>query len=204
MRVVALDLETTGLSSQYDQILQIGVAVMERGEVIGEPFYTRVQGSVKLKISLEALDAQIGVLSAPDGPDRLAEWYRLVMDAPSSRDVAVAFRAWAEAMECARYPVVAHNASFDYAFCANWWGFQQRVLFGYRSPLSPMWICTKELAQQDERFTGMKSFGLDQVAKVLDLPPRPAEHDALQDAILAGKVFHALQSAPTTALPLTP
>ena len=187
---VALDLETSGLSPQYDQVLQVAVVPMEAGQIIGEPYYKRVLPLDKFRISREALAAQIGEVT----PDTLKKWWEdITRDGEESREVLEGLRQWALDGGYDALPVVAHNASFDWGFF-NQWVYIWRVRMGHRSPLGPLWICTKETAQRHPHFAGARSFNLDIVSQGLGMPPRPKAHDALQDAILAGQVYHALTS----------
>jgi DNA polymerase III epsilon subunit-like protein len=187
-RYVAIDLETSGLNSTYDQILQVAVVPMESGQIIGDPYYTRVLPGSKFRISREALETQVG---ETDGDALKAWWEKLHSDGLESRAAMQGLIDWARDGEYRDLPVVAHNASFDWGFFSQW-VFIWRVMCGHRSPLGPAWLCTKEIAQGHEHFKGAKSFSLDLVSQALGLPLRPKGHDALQDAILAGQVYHAL------------
>jgi DNA polymerase III epsilon subunit-like protein len=187
-RYIALDVETSGLNSTYDQIMQIAVVPMERGEIVGDPYYTRILPSSKFSIKREALEVQAGEVTG----DTLKEWWdSLTRDGVESREAMSGLIEWSRAGNYGGLPVVAHNASFDWGF-VNQWIFIWRVMAGQKSPLGPWWICTKTLAQNHSHFEGCKKFGLDVVAAGCGLPPRPKEHDALQDAILAGQVYHRL------------
>ena len=187
-KYVAIDLETSGLSASYDQILQVAVVPFEAGEIAGDPYYTRVIPGSKFKISREALEAQAG---ETDG-DALKNWWeKLHADGLESRAAMQGLITWSIDNGCRDLPVVAHNAPFDWGFFSQW-VYTWRVMCGQRSPLGPLWLCTKEIAQNHPHFKGAKAFGLDIVSQGLGLPPRPKAHDALQDAILAGRVYHAL------------
>ncbi len=189
-RILALDLETTGLSSQYDYISQIGAAVMENGECLGIPFYSEVQPNLsKFKISLEALAIQTGDIRDKKGQKEAAEWFAKIFDFPEPKQVAKDFRDWLVANDAKHLPVVAHNASFDYAFL-NQFQFNNRLVFGKEQFLSPVWIDTIALAKW--AIPGGDSYSLDAVLCALRLPPRPGHHDALQDALLAGRAYDLL------------
>jgi len=191
-RVVALDFETSGLSSQYDYILQVGLAIMEGGEVVDEPFYTRVQPNLaKFKISGDALAAQLGDIFTEDGMGKLATFMMALRDAPSSREVAQSLASWSERTGAWKFPVVAHNASFDCAFFSQWKFQQSSVL--RPSPLSAVWIDT--ITMMERAFPGGQSYNLDTCLLLAGLPSRPADHDALQDALLAGRLYAHLVEA---------
>jgi DNA polymerase III epsilon subunit-like protein len=187
-RYVAIDLETSGLNSTYDQILQVAVVPMESGQIIGDPYYTRVLPGSKFRISREALETQVG---ETDGDALKAWWEKLHSEGLESRAAMQGLINWARDGEYLNLPVVAHNACFDWGFFSQW-VYNWRVMCGLRSPLGPMWLCTMEIAQGHPHFKGAKSFSLDLVTQALGLPLRPKGHDAMQDAILAGQVYHAL------------
>lgn len=190
-RIIAIDLETTGLSSQYDYIVQVGAIVMENGEPASDPFYSRVQPSLdKLKISTGALAAQAGDVTTKEGRGKVAEWLGCLYDSPPSRDVAESFLEWAEKVGSSTVPTVAHNAAFDYGFFSSW-QFQQKAAFKHRQPISPVWIDTIAMARL--AYPGGRSYALDEVLLLCSLPPRPTNHDALQDALLCGQVYFKLR-----------
>ena len=184
-RIVALDLETTGLVANYDYIVQIGAAVMGQGQVVGAPFYSRVQPSLdKLKVSLGSITAMVGDLRSEAGGAKCADYVRELIDSPPAREVAMQFAGWASDSGARDLPVVAHNASFDHAF----WGqfaFQQKAAMPVS--VSPVWICTMEMAKR--AWPTARKYGLDECLISAELPARPEGHDALQDAILAGRLY---------------
>lgn len=190
-KVLVIDLETSGLNASYDYILQIGAVVMEDGNVIGSPFYTRIQPNPeKLKISTGALKAQVGDMETDEGRARLPEWLKQIFEAPTPQKVAVDFVSWLDANGAANIPIVAHNAPFDMGFLAQF-VFQQRGAFGKTQRFSPVCIDTLTLARL--AMPGEGSYALNGVLLALGLKPRPDAHDALQDAILTGQAYHKLR-----------
>lgn len=188
-RIVALDIETTGLSSQYDKMRQIAAAVMEDGEVVGDPFYTYVGCDPrKMSLKLEALEVTCGDVTTEDGAAKLRAWIMQGLEAPQPPEVATQFAAWSDMTEAWKHPVVAHNAHFDHGFIGQWC-FNNRARFRV-PPLSPVWICTLTLSQWLHK--DAKGHGLDDVCARLGLAQRPQAHDALQDAVLAGAAYHLL------------
>lgn len=186
-RILAIDVETTGLNSQYDYITQIGAVVMEDGQITGTPFYTRVQPNLgKAKISLDALKVQSGDIKDEEGLKAVYETLKAWGSAPSARDVAGLFAEW---LGAAPPPTVAFNAGFDMGFLSQWM-FQQKAAFG-KTNLSPITICPMVMARTV--YPGGKQYNLDAVSVLCSLPPRPAAHDALQDAILAGRCYFNLK-----------
>lgn len=197
MKIIALDLETSGLNSQYDQINQIGLALMEDGQVL-DAYTNKVRASEKYKISLDALAVQIGTPPMEeDGPEAAEAWLskanefmRERLFGPSARDVAAEVKAWCERVDAHLYPTVAHNAAFDYGFWATWL-FNQRAVFK-AAPTSETWVCTMTMAKRV--MPGQKSYSLDTCLLAADIAPRPKAHDALADAIKAGELYHWLQN----------
>jgi DNA polymerase-3 subunit alpha (Gram-positive type) len=186
-RILAIDVETTGLNSQYDYITQIGAVVMEDGNIAGEPFYTRVQPNLgKAKISLEALAVQSGDITTPEGFKAATDLMQAWVDAPSAKDVAALFATW---LGTTPPPTVAFNAGFDMGFLSQW-VFQQKASFG-KTNLSPITICPMVMAKAV--YPGGKQYNLDAVLILCGLPQRPKAHDALQDAILAGQAYFVLR-----------
>lgn len=186
-RIVALDLETTGKVALYDYVVQIAAAIMEDGKVIGEPFYSRMRPDMeKMKVSFGALSAHCGDLTKEEGQDKAKVWFKEQIDAPGGLEVATSFAVWCRENQAIAYPVVAHNASFDH-------GFMREKILCFKSqfktpPLSPMWIDTLEMAKQ--AWPTARVYGLDACLISADLPRRPDHHDALMDALLAGRLYH--------------
>lgn len=197
-RIIALDLETTGLNAQFDYITQIAAVVMEDGEIVGLPFYSRVQPSLdKFKVSLGALAVQCGDLLTDEGQAEAAGWFKAMLEAPAPREVALEFVKWLESVEGHKHPVVAHNAAFDMGFMSQF-VFQQRTAFGKAQKLCPLVIDTLSLSRL--AMPGGASYGLDGVLLACGLNERPGAHDALQDAILCGQVYFKLREMLTQAV----
>lgn len=187
MRVVSIDVETSGLVPTYDLITQIGAVVMEDGVPVSEPFYTHVQPDWgKFKIAVAAAEAQIG------GMEGFIEWVQTLKQAPIGLEVAKSFHAWCQTVEADRYPTIAYKAVFD-------WGFLDSKLFCYtsvfkQSPLSSTWIDVLDLARKHFQ-KSLPNNTLDAVCVALGIETKRSGHDALQDAILCGQVFHGLGGA---------
>lgn len=185
-RVLAVDVETTGLNSQFDYITQIGAVIMEDGNIIGDPFYSRIAPNLaKAKLSLEAIAVQSGDLTTEEGFDAAVALMKAWTTSPSAKDVALEFATW---MGDDSPPLLAFNAAFDTGFLSQW-HFQQKAAF--RSAyFSPITVDPMQLAKRI--YPGGKSYNLDAVLVLCGLPPRPKAHDALQDAILAAQCYFIL------------
>jgi DNA polymerase III epsilon subunit-like protein len=187
-RVIALDLETSGLSSQYDSILQIGMVEMEAGEIISAPFYEKLVPSEKMKISIEALSKQCDLSGDKQTiAEKVGRYFANLQDGITGMQAGNKLASWLDGKS--HLPVVAHNAAFDLGFMVQFFFQQRRSLgvcgFGYQV------FCTMQMAKQVIR-KGTQ-FNLDAVADILGLPPRPANHDALQDAILCGNSYFLMK-----------
>lgn len=187
-RILALDFETTGLSSMYDYITEVGAAVMDDGEIV-DCFTARIQPGEKFKLDSGAIAIQAGDLKTPEGREKVGQWLGRLFEAPVSREVAVTFVEWLKRHEAHKLPIVAHNAPFDTGFL-NQWIFQQRAVFGKEPQFSPVSICTMALAKL--AYPGGGSYNLDAVAALAGLPPRNPVHAAASDAVMAGKAYFAL------------
>lgn len=187
MKVLSIDVETSGLIPAYDFITQIGAVVMENGEVVGEPFYTACQPNWdKFKIAVTAAEIQTGGLVG------FIEWIESLKSAPTGSEVARLFCDWAQRNGVQELPNIAYKAEFD-------WAFLESRLFCFTSvfktpALSPMWIDVLNMARRHFGKT-LSNNSLDSVIFALELGIERSGHDALQDAILCGKVFHALGGA---------
>ncbi len=137
---VAFDLETTGLSSRNDEIIEFGAVVFRNGEP-AEEFQALVRPTHRL--SQETTDLT-GISEA------------MLQDAPPIEEVLPRFLGF-----CGDRPLAAHNATFDVGFvraaCA-------RLAIDYR----PTSVDTLPLAQR--LLPELGRYKLDRVAAALGLP----------------------------------
>lgn len=187
MKILALDLETTGLSPDYDYITQLAVAIMEDGQVL-DAFHVKVRPDMeRFRISAGALTAQVG--NFVNEPIKTADWLTALFSAPEPGDAWGQLVKWATGKQTHLLPVVAHNMAFDHGFV------HKRVLcfktvFGLEPVFGATWVDTLTMAKIAD--PGKRSYALDACLERVGLPARPAEHDAMQDAILAGQLHHKL------------
>jgi len=156
-----LDLETTGLSSRRDRILEIGLVVL-RGRRVLARFESLVDVGEPLPTGITALT---GIHDA------------LLEGAPAEAE------AVARAAELvAKHRVdalVAHNARFDRAFFAQAWRAHERP------ELLPPFLCSVRAAR---RLVAAPRYGLDTLVAQLAIPPR-ARHRALGDAEMTADLW---------------
>lgn len=137
---VAFDLETTGLSSRDDEIIEFGAVIWRNGEP-GEEFQAFVNPGRHL--SQETTDLT-GITD------------RDVMDAPGIGEVLPKFLEF-----CADRPLAAHNALFDVGFVK---AACKRLGIDYR----PVYLDTLPLAQR--LLPDLGRYKLNLVADALELP----------------------------------
>jgi DNA polymerase-3 subunit epsilon len=119
-----IDLETTGLSSEFKTILEIG-AVRVRGDRVRDTFQTLVDPGAPIPRFITALT----------GIER-----SMVDGAPPLAVALDAFLAWADAAPDTVF--VAHNASFDHRFVAA--ALARQGLAAWPGPV----LCTRRLARR--------------------------------------------------------
>jgi DNA polymerase III epsilon subunit-like protein len=103
--------------------------------------------------------------------------------------------SWASEHDARDLLITAYNAPFDFAF------YSLCLRFGYanihsvwtrpKPPLRGAWLDTRLLAM--DSLDEVKSLTLSSVAAELGFQPQGAKHDATEDAILNGRVYHKLQ-----------
>ena len=137
---VAFDLETTGLSSQHDTIIEIGAAIMKRDQVI-DTFQTFVDPGRRL---LPKIIELTGIT------DQMLE------GAPSIEEVLPKFLDFVGGR-----PLCAHNADFDI-------GFITAACERLELPFQPTYVDTLILAQN--LMPDLGKYKLNIVADALSLP----------------------------------
>lgn len=197
MKILAIDLETTGLSPDYDYVTQIACAIMEDGAVV-DAFHTRVSPDIeRFRISAGALTTQVGDFAKESA--KVADWLSGLFAAPTAKEASEMLAEWAQGKGTELMPVVAHNAQFDWSFI--WKRITcHKTIFSLTPVFGATWIDTVSLARITD--PGRRTYNLDDVAARLGLEGRPSAHDAMQDAILAGQVYFALTSQDVPGLRL--
>ena len=191
-RVIAIDMETTGLVSNYDAPTSLDAIVFEDGEPTGEAFSVKIKPHLRCKLTLEAFAVQIGGEEKFSGDELGNAIARLFPDdALWPKDAMTKFGLWATEVGATNIPNVAHRADFD-------WSFYQEKLACYtsvyRNCLSPFWICTKTMARM-ANMKGAKTYGLKETATLCGLQfDAQALHDSKVDALICGHVYYRLKA----------
>ncbi len=185
-KILAIDVETTGLVSAYDYITEIGAAVMV-GEHVVDTFESKFKVNIA-KMKVEAINIQVGDVMQESNHEKLIEWIKGVSSAPEAREVAEAFAEWGAKHKIYTLPNVAYNASFDFGFVSNWL-FQQRGA-SEKPIMSPTWV---DVAGMYRSIHGSKAKSkLDDALDTLGIEFSRNFHNALDDAILCGIVYSRL------------
>ena len=163
---VAFDLETTGLSSQHDTIIEIGAAIMRRGEVI-DTFQMFVDPKRKLQPKIIELTGITDAMltGAPDISEALPQFLEFVGDRP----------------------LCAHNADFDTGFVA---AACERLGLTFQ----PTFVDTLILAQN--LLPDLGKYKLNIVADALSLPDfnhHRASDDAITCGYLLARFYKMLE-----------
>jgi|SRR6185312_12232616 len=193
MRYVAIDFETSGLDSKVNAPVSIGVALMDDGTeiesfeiIIAPPMrdgrITRVYDVVALEVSGTT-------------------WKKIKGGAPAFQTCQTLME-WAVTHDARRLTVVAFNAPFDLSFysellfMAGTWNQQTRSFESFVAPFLGPWQCVRMLAMDALK---IDKYSLDSVSTHFGLSRGSDVHGALEDAILAGKVFAAIECDPAQA-----
>lgn len=201
MRILALDFETGGVVPERHAPVSLGIAVMEGPQVLASSEWVFGE-SDKREYDVRALRVSgttwSQIQAAPpvrDVMNSVQEWLRANADVPSPFG----------------WPIVSHRASFDQAFwsdclfLAGEWRYdraqKKRRYFPFHELLCGPWVCTMRMMQG---WDALPDYKLDTVAAHFGLSRSSEKHGALEDAILAGQVFHRLtgvspQTTPSSA-----
>jgi len=150
--LIAFDLETTGLSAEYDRIVEMAAVRWEGGVETGH-FQTSVNPGIPIPAAATAIH---GITNA------------MVADAPAAAAVLPAFMAF-----CQADAMVAHNAKFDLRFLRA-----ESARTGVTCFTAPV---LDSCAFARRRLPGFPNYRLETLTRLLGLGHGQA-HRALQDA----------------------
>lgn len=191
MRILALDFETGGLDPSRHGAVQLGLAVMNGDEVEHSQSWT-----IGPKVKKNGYhEREYGVMALSISGTKWKE----ILAAPPPRDTLYLVQAWLKSIEVADapcyLPIVSHNAVFDQGFWsdlvfqAGGYDRKKSAFVPFHQLLCGAWHCTMRNAQG---YTPLDDYKLDTVAKHFGLSREGDKHGALEDAILAGRVFYRL------------
>lgn len=160
---VAFDLETTGLSPETDQIIEIGALKVKDGKVV-ERFMEFVKPDKPISAAITSIT---GITN------------EMVADARNTENIIHDFVGF-----CADYVLVGHNIMFDYKFCKMY-----AAKFGY--PFEKKGIDTLKIARKVHKDFDSKSLGaLCEHYHITNQAAHRAYHDALATAKLYQCLAH--------------
>ena len=157
----AFDFETTGLTPGIDRIVELG-AVRFKGKEVLETFDRLVNPGMVISAGATAVS---GITDA------------MVIAQPEVGKILPEFVSFA-----GESILIAHNAPFDLAF------LRAALLDHEMDDVKNLIIDTQELAKR--AFPRQRSYGLQNLAVALNLPPNNA-HRAADDALMCMKLFNA-------------
>ncbi|MHB9108631.1 MAG: exonuclease domain-containing protein [Armatimonadota bacterium] len=165
-RLVALDLETTGLNRETDRIVEMAAVRWEDGRETGH-FQALVNPGCHIPASATAIH---GITDA------------MVADCPSAAELLPAFVEF-----CQATAVIAHNAKFDIGFLR-----MESERTGIPLFTSPV---LDSCAMARRRLPGMPNYRLETLTRLLVKKGKRQQHRALQDARDCLAVYlHAVQA----------
>lgn len=189
MRFIALDFETSGLKPSEHAPVTLGVALMDGDAVVDSREWLFAppmrDGKITREYSVNALEIS-GV-----------SWTKIKKEGQKHSDVCRELLAWVREHQAQELTVVAFNAPFDLAwysdllFLGGSWNQAERVFQTFLPPLVGPWQCARLMACADPRIQ-IPRYDLDGVAAHFGLSRDTSKHGALEDAILAGKIYARL------------
>lgn len=199
MTFLALDFETGGVDPRVHAPVSLGVAAMSGAEVLARMEWmiappTNKEGKITRAydvVALEVSGTSWPKLKREGVPvsQVMAELAEFVRDCPYIAGPDI--------------PVVAYNAPFDMAFyseclfLAGEYNQHTRRFETFPPPVYGPWQCVRMLARI--MLPGLDQYTLDAVAAACGLARSGQAHGALEDAILAGKIFAHLTNAAAVA-----
>lgn len=197
-KILALDYEGTSKEPRRGWGCQLGVAIMDGPEVLAQDEWLikcpRHYKTGKPMRECDAFSLGISGLTLE----------RIEAEGVTAYESCERLKAFVLDNDAKHLPVVAYNFTYDaeaygqMLFDGGHYDFEERQYFGYPEILGPKWICAYRWARRalEGRLTEWK---LDDVAAHFGLARETESHEACADAILAGKVFHALAEASKVA-----
>ena len=186
MKFVALDYETSGLDPKRHAPVSLGVAVFEDGVVTHSKEWVIAppmkDGRVTREYDVFALQVSGLTLKALNSGQPIAEVMKELVRFAGEHQVQESL-------------VVAFNAPFDYSFYSEClfmggsWNQRERRFETFKPPLSGPWQCARMLCVHA---LDLDKYNLDSCAGHYGLQRDTDKHGALEDAILAGKIYHLL------------
>lgn len=196
MRIVALDFETSGTDPRRHAPVTLGVALMENGialeqkEWLFAPPYDKTGSKITREYDLCAMEISS------------KRWPEIKRDGTPCATVLMRLQEFAAEHGAGELPIVAFNASFDLAFYSEClfmggsWNNHLKVFEVFKPPLAGPWHCARMMAL---RGLSLERYDLDTVSAHYGITRTNGCHSAIEDAILAGRIYHELTSVKVAA-----
>ena len=162
MNFIAMDVETTGTLSYVDHIVELA-AVRFTAKTEGDSFSALVNPGVPMPEEASRVN---GITD------------EMLKDKPPIGSVLKEFAGF-----CSQYPLVAHNAVFDFQFLSQ--AFEKNHCSPPIGPVFDTYALSKKV------FPGLSNYKLSTLTDYLKIPVAHF-HRAQQDAYACGKVFKAI------------
>lgn len=193
MRYLALDFETSGTDKDRHAPVTLGVALMEDGEVLDSIEYLFAPPRHwKTKEITRAYE--IGALEVSK-----VTWKRILTEGLECSYVCKSLGKWASDRGADELAIVAYNAPFDLGFYStmlflggDWDPNTRGKWLTATPPLFGPWQCAMMLMK---RAANLDDYKLDTAAAHFGLARSGEAHGALEDAVLAGQIYHRLVGA---------
>lgn len=192
MIYLAIDFEGSGTDPQEHAPVSLGVALMDDATVLESQEWL-------IQPPLHWSDPS-KVMRCYDERARMIHGYTLeylLENGIPIRDVCQDLKRFVTEHQCANRPNVAYNASYDLGmmgtlmFLGGEYDRAEREYRRFPCPISGPWQCVMQLAER--RLPNLGRYRLDDVAECFGLSRTSDKHGALEDAIIAGRVFTAIR-----------
>lgn len=188
--ILALDFETGGKTAGVNQVVSLGLAIMDGpGVLVTKEWVVGPKRHYKTKQIERVYDLVALEISG-------ITW-KQIKDAPSPECVVRDLHDFAREHACKNMPVVAYNAPFDLGFYSDLLfmaGNYDQARQGFSPAWPPFvgeWHCA--MLRAKDAYPNLENYKLDTAAAHFGLSRSGEKHGALEDAILAGKIFDRLQ-----------
>jgi len=189
-RFIALDFETSGLDPKRHFPVSLGIAIFQDGEPIGASEWMIAPPTKDGRITREYDVCALEVSGT--------SWTKLKKEGMRPVEVLQEINRMIANNAGPMDTVVAFNASFDFSFwselvfSAGSWNQHERRFEQFVTNIVGPWQCARSLAMYKLGGYALPKWNLDSVASYFGFSRESEKHGALEDAILAGRIYNAL------------
>ena len=186
MRILSADYETSGLDQNRHAPVTLGLAVMEEGEVIDshEWLFSPPMKDGKITREYDICALKINGVT-----------WKQIESGQSIASVMSEVTEFAKDFKVSDATGTAVNAPFDFGwystclFLGGSWNQHLRRFETFKPPLTGPWQCVRLMAVNA---LNLDRYDLDTVSAHFGMSRDGSAHGATEDAILAGRIYHAL------------